>query len=177
MPLRVAYYHLSCINCAQSAFDIVIVKMFKFINTTTVVVLISCNNKSAYKNLFLSLVNWCCLYNLEQNVSKTKELVVGFRTDGKAPPPLTISGLETERVDSLEILGATIPSSLKWGENSFCIIKKAHQRLFLLRQLKKFGASREGHAAVLQSCDRKSSHLSYICVVQKLLISAEEAAG
>lgn len=34
-----------------------------------------------------------------------------------------------------------------------------------------------GDAAVLQSCDRKCSHLFYICVGRQLHRSAEEAAG
>ncbi len=46
-------------------------------------------------------------------------------------------------MDSLKFLIITI-SSLKWDDNSICIIKKAHQRLFFLHQLKTFGVSREG---------------------------------
>lgn len=128
--------------------------MYTFADDTTVVGSGSglCNNKSAYRNEVLSLVDSCCLYNLELNVSKTKELVVDL-----ALPPLTINGLEVESVDR--------------DDNSICIIKKAHQRLIFL-----FGVSR-GDAAVVQSCDRKWSHLFYVCVVWQLHSSADEAAG
>ena len=49
-----------------------------------------------------------------------------------------------ERVDSYKFLGTIISSSLKWVDNITAISKKAHQRLFFLRQLKKFGMACKG---------------------------------
>ena len=55
--------------------------------------------------------------------------------------PLTIAGEVVEEVKSFKFLGTTISSDLKWDENFSSAIKKAHQRLFFLRQLKKFSHS------------------------------------
>ncbi|KAI4903318.1 hypothetical protein NFI96_001962 [Prochilodus magdalenae] len=41
-------------------------------------------------------------------------------------------------VESLKFLGTTISRDLKWEKNTISIIKKAQQRMFFLRQLKKF---------------------------------------
>ena len=48
-----------------------------------------------------------------------------------------------QRVVSFKFLGTIISSTLKWEDN-ITIIKKAHQRLFFLCQLKKFGVACKG---------------------------------
>ena len=42
-------------------------------------------------------------------------------------------------MDSFKFLGTTMPSSFSWDDNCTALLKKAQQRLFFLRQLKKFG--------------------------------------
>ena len=44
---------------------------------------------------------------------------------------------EVERVTSFKFLGVHIPKDLPWTLNSSILIKKAHQRLFILKRLKK----------------------------------------
>ena len=48
------------------------------------------------------------------------------------------AGEIAEEVKTFKFLGTTISSDLKWDENISVTIKKAHQQLFFLRQLKKF---------------------------------------
>ena len=95
----------------------------------------------AYRNEVLTLVEWCSHHNLEL---KTKEMVVDFRRKGIVSQPLAINGVEVERVGSSRFLGTIVSSSMKWGDNLSCITKKAHQRLFFLRQLRKFGVACKG---------------------------------
>ena len=64
-----------------------------------------------------------------------------FHPQFKSKSPLYINGEVVERVDSFTFLGTTISSSLKWEDNITNITKKAHQRLFFLRQLRKFGVA------------------------------------
>ena len=77
----------------------------------------------------------------ELNVSKMKEMVFDFRKKKTPLVPLSIAGEVVEEVKSFKFLGTTISSDLKWDENFSSAIKKAHQRLFFLRQLKKFKVS------------------------------------
>ena len=79
--------------------------------------------------------------DLELNVSNTKEMVFDFRKKKTPLVPLTIAGKVVEVVRSFKFLGTTISSDLKWDENFSSAVKKAHQRLFFLRQLKKFKVS------------------------------------
>ncbi|XP_056452319.1 uncharacterized protein LOC130387318 [Gadus chalcogrammus] len=108
--------------------------MLKFADDTTLIGLISGDDDSAYRNEILSLTEWCSHHNLE----------VDFRRQRKETQPLSINAAVVERVDSFKFLGTIISSSLKWVDNITTIIKKAHQRLFFLRQLRKFGVACKG---------------------------------
>ena len=114
------------------------VVMIKFSDNTTLEGLIHNSDESAYQNEVERLAGWCSENDLELNVSKTKEMVFDFR---KKKKNLTITGEVVEEVRSFKFLGTTISSDLKWDKNFSSAIKKAHQRLFFLRQLKKFKVS------------------------------------
>eukprot|EP00061_Rhincodon_typus_P007138 g28505.t1 len=53
-------------------------------------------------------------------------------------PPLYINGTEVERVESINFLRVTITDDLSWASHVDGTVKKAQQRLFFLRQLRKF---------------------------------------
>ena len=53
-------------------------------------------------------------------------------------PPLAIGEQQVELVDSFKFLGTTNANTLKWDINAETIAKKAQQRMFFLRQLKRF---------------------------------------
>ena len=73
---------------------------------------------------------------------KEHKLASCLPSPGKMPiVPLTVAGEVVEEVKSFKFLGTTISSDLKWDENFSSAIKKAHQQLFFLRQLKKFKVS------------------------------------
>ena len=114
------------------------VKIFKFADDTTVTGLISQNDESAYRTEVSSLVEWCAQNNLRLNISKTKEIIVDFRINKAELQPLVINEQAVETVESFKFLGTTISATLKWNINVNLIIKKAHQRLFFLRQLQSF---------------------------------------
>ncbi len=79
---------------------------------------------------------------LSLNVSKTKELIVDFRKRQQRPyTPLMISGTPVERVSSFKYLGVNISEDLTWTTHIQTQVKKARQRLYYLRQLRKFRVS------------------------------------
>lgn len=81
---------------------------------------------------------------LELNVTKTKELVVDLRRE-KLPhyTPLKIYGAPVERVSCFKYLGVNISDDLTWSLHISTMVKKARQRLYHLRRLKKFKISNE----------------------------------
>ena len=84
------------------------------------------------------MVNWCEGNNLLLNVAKTKEIVVDFRTEKTPTTPLIINDEVVEQVDSFKFLGSTIANDLTWSNHTTTTRKKAQQRMYFLRQLKKF---------------------------------------
>ncbi len=83
------------------------------------------------------LAGWCSDNNLSLNVEKTKEIVVDFRRVHTQHAPLTINSATVERVSSTKFLGVHITEDLSWTNNTAALAKKAEQRLYFLRKLRR----------------------------------------
>ncbi|KAL0202541.1 hypothetical protein M9458_000559, partial [Cirrhinus mrigala] len=114
------------------------VKLLKFADDTTVIGLIQDGDESAYRQEIEQLSLWCSHNNLELNTLKTVEMTVDFRRKPPALTPLTIMNSTVAAVDSFKFLGTNISQDLKWDIHIDSFVKKAQQRLYFLRQLKKF---------------------------------------
>ena len=156
-PLLYSLFTNDCVSHHDS------VQMIKFADDTTVEGVISGGDESAYRQEVDSLVSWCADNNLELNASKTKEMIVDFRKDPQPMNPLVINGQAIEIVDVFKFLGTTISKDLSWTTNTDAIICRAQQRLYFLRQLKKFGVSR-GILTQFYSCVVESVLTFSICV-------------
>ncbi len=109
---------------------------------TVVLGLINNDDEAAYLDEVERLTSWCQDNCLSLNVSKTKELIVDFRKRQQRPyTPLMISGTPVERVSSFKYLGVHISEDLTWTTHIQTQVKKARQRLYHLRQLRKFRVS------------------------------------
>ncbi len=110
-----------------------------FADDTVVLGLINNNDEAAYLDEVERLTSWCQDNCLSLNVSKTNELIVDFRKRQQRPyTPLMISGTPVERVSSFKYLGVNISEDLTWTTHIQTRVKKARQRLYHLRQLRKF---------------------------------------
>ncbi len=119
------------------------VKLLKFADDTTLIGLIQDGDESAYRQEVKELAVLCSLNNLELNMLKTVEMIVDFRRNPPALPPLTIMNSSVAAVDSFRFLGTTISQDLNWDNHIESIVKKAQQRLYFLHQLRKFNLPRE----------------------------------
>uniref|UniRef100_A0A8C7XV90 Reverse transcriptase domain-containing protein n=1 Tax=Oryzias sinensis TaxID=183150 RepID=A0A8C7XV90_9TELE len=130
-PLLYTLYTQDCTSTHPSN------TIIKFADDTTVVGLISGNDESAYQDEVERLCVWCEKNNLILNTTKTKEMVVDYRRNKTVIQPLSIGGDCVERVAAFKLLGVTIEQDLTWGANTTALVKKAQQRLYFLRLLKK----------------------------------------
>ncbi len=82
----------------------------------------------------------------------------GFQ-ESREHTPITIDKTPVERVNSFKFLGVHITNhqDLTWSTHTDAVLKKAHQRLFFLRRLRKFGMS----PSILRSF--------YTCTVESIL--------
>ncbi len=136
-PLLFSLYTNDCTSKDPS------VKLLKFADDTTLIGLIQDGDESAYRQEVKELAVWCSLNNLELNTLKTVEMIVDFRRNPPALPPLTIMNSTVTAVESFRFLGTTISQDLKWDNHIESIVKKAQQRLYFLRQLIKFNLPQE----------------------------------
>ncbi len=127
-------YSLYTHDCTPAHHNNTIVK---FADDTTVVGLISGGDESAYRDEVVRLSSWCKENNLLLNTSKTKELIIDYRRKKSEIPPLIISGDIVERVADFRYLGVHIEENLTWSVNTSELLKKAQQRLYFLRILRK----------------------------------------
>ncbi len=128
----------------------------KFADDTMVIGLITDNDETAYREVS-TLTKWCQENHLSLDIDKTKELVVDFRRQSREHTPITIDKTPVERVNSFMFLGVHITKDLTWSAHTVAVLKKAHQRLFFLRRLRKFGIS----VSILRSF--------YTCTVESIL--------
>ncbi len=136
-PLLFSLYTNDCTSKDPS------VKLLKFADDTTLIGLIQDDDKSAYRQEVKKLAVWCSLNNLELNTLKTVEMIVDFRRSPPALPPLTIMNSTVTAAESFRFLGTTIYQDLKWDNHIEPIVKKALQRLYFLRQLRKLNLPQE----------------------------------
>jgi hypothetical protein len=104
---------------------------------TTVVGLITDNDETAYREEVRDLAVWCQHKNLSPNVSKTKELIVDYRTRRAEQGPIHIDRAVVEQVE--KFLGVNITNKLSWSKHKKTAMKRERQSLYPLRRLKRFG--------------------------------------
>ncbi len=135
-PLLYSLYTHDCVSSHSST------SIIKFADDTVVLGLINNEDEAAYLDEVERITSWCQDNCLPLNVSKTKELIVDFRKRQQRPyTPLMISGTPVERVSSFKYLGVNISEDLTWTTHIQTQVKKARQRLYHLRQLRKFRVS------------------------------------
>ncbi|KAI4892265.1 hypothetical protein NFI96_006265 [Prochilodus magdalenae] len=132
----------------------------KFADDTAVVGCITNSDESGYRQEVEHLEGWCRKNNLCINIKKTKEMIVDFRRGRHAHLPLHVRGSAVEVVSSYRYLGVHLSNNLTWSNNTSSLVRKAHQRLYFLRRLRRAGLG----SSVLTSF--------YRCVVESVLCSS-----
>ena len=89
-------------------------------------------DNSSLQEVTDSIVDWSRRSKFQLNPSKCKEFVVSFKRNQPNFPPISINGSQIERVEKLS-------RDLKWNDHVDKIVNKASKRIYLLKQLKRFG--------------------------------------
>ena len=75
------------------------------------------------------------------NVSRTKEICIGFRMNQRCPKPVYITAEEVERVETYKYLGLVFDTKLNLKENINSVLKRVNTRMYCLRKLRSFGVN------------------------------------
>ncbi|XP_075911483.1 uncharacterized protein LOC142906815 [Petromyzon marinus] len=164
-PLLFSLYTNSCTSNHLS------VKLLKFADDTTLIGLISGGDESDYRWEADNLVTWCSQNNLELNALKTVEMVVDFRKNTAPLTPITLLDSPVKIVESFRFLGTILSRDLKWELNISSLTKKAQQRMYFLRQLKKFNLPKtmmvQFYTAIIESILTSSITVLYAAATAK----------
>ena len=82
---------------------------------------------------------WCKDNIFSLNVIKTKKMIMDYRKRRAEHTPILINRAVVEQVESFKFLGVHITNKLTWSKHTKTVVKRARQRLFPLRRLKRFG--------------------------------------
>ncbi len=110
-PLLFSLYTNDCTSKDPS------VKLLKFADDTTLIGFIKDGDESAYRQEVKELAVWCSLNNLELKMLKRVEMIVDFRRNPSALPPITIMNSTVTVVESFRFLDTTISRHLKWDNH------------------------------------------------------------
>jgi len=77
---------------------------------------------------------WCSDNNPFLNTAKTKEFIIDYMKKKTIIQPLILNG---DCVADFRFMGVHIEESLTWSKNTSELLKKAQQRLYFLRVLRK----------------------------------------
>jgi len=87
-----------------------------------------------------NLLTWADQNDMQINTTKTKEMILGPLARRDIPILSTAVG-SIDRVSSFKLLGIYIESTFCWSLHVDNMVKKATQRLYFLKQLKRAGLS------------------------------------
>ena len=103
---------------------------------------------------------WCQANNMSLSLPKTVELLISAK-HSKSASPINIGRCNIEQVKSAKLLGITTDCHLTFSDHVEICRKKAFQRIYWLRTLKRFGGRKEGLLRIYHSNIR--SLFEYAC--------------
>lgn len=135
--------------------------VIKYADDTVIVGLIDRNvdicDTNCYFDAIVNFKSWCDQNFLNLNVKKTKEMVIDFSRKSQSYTPVTIDDENVEVVTEYKYLGFTIDDKLTGSSHVKKMYKKANQRMFFLRKLKRI------------SVDNLILELFYKSIIQSVL--------
>ena len=135
-------------SCVANFSDNTIVK---YADDTVLISKITNGDESLYRQEIVLFADWCKVHNLLLNVSKTKEIILDFRSSKSVHSPVCIEDSPVTIVDRYLYLGCTITRDLSWSEHIDVKVRKASKRLFFLRKLREFGVNKKVLLTFFQS--------------------------
>ena len=113
---------------------------------------VSVSNTPLY---FESILTWTVNNDMQINISKTKEIILGRISQNNLELLSTPAGT-VERVTTFKLLGIHLDDTLTWSTHVNAITSKATKRLYFLKQLTRAGVPCQEllhfYTAVIPSC-------------------------
>ena len=90
-----------------------------------------------------SLINWCDSLEIKINLNKTHYLMFKNPSKKESSLDLNIKGVSIQKTQSINFLGITFTSHLKWNEHCKDLVRRANSWLFQLWKLSNLNINEE----------------------------------
>ena len=97
----------------------------KYMDDTTLTTLVQKGSVGPMQTLIDQTVSRSSANKMIHNMDKTKDMMISFLKQPMDIPPVTIQGIDLERVSSVKLLGIIINNKLTWTENTTYIVPKS----------------------------------------------------
>ena len=101
--------------------------------------MLPCMNSLIHKQL-LETKKYADNHLMKLNLNKTKLILFNPSTTIDFQPEFLIEDQQLELVEEIRLLGLIVRSDLKWISNTKNMVRKANQRLWMIKRLKNLGA-------------------------------------
>ena len=95
------------------------------------------------QNYLNTIKEWSDNQKMILNQKKTKSMIFNFTDNFQFNTRLSLNNENIEIVDNTKLLGVIVSNDLKWKKNTEYLVKKANNRLVLLRKVASFSKYRE----------------------------------
>jgi len=114
-------------------------KIHKYIDDITITENITSVQQSVMQESMDIILEWASSNSMKINGRKTKEMVLSFKQNKLAVPPIACGGADIARVSTFKILGVLFSGDMTWTNHCEFMYSKASLRLYYLRQLRRCG--------------------------------------
>ena len=117
------------------------VQSLKYVDDMTIIEKSRVGDNESVQTTLNDFCEWAELNDMTLNPDKCVNMNVTFMQNPPEGQPLQMCSKDLQIVDKVKILGVTISSNLKWDCHVSNIVRKASNKLYMLKLLKKFNLS------------------------------------
>ena len=111
--------------------------VYKYVDDITMVECRASNQQSSVQESVSGLASWSARNKMSLNPPKCASMEISFAKNPPDPPQILLEDQCLKAVNSVKLLGVIIQNDLKWDSHIADTIKRANQKLYMLRLLKK----------------------------------------
>ena len=100
----------------------------KYVDDTTIYHISSEPDSNTIQNEADYVLEWSNVNNMRLNATKTKEMIINFSKKTQHFQPISINGVEIERVKCFKVLGVHLSSDLTWKNHVDYITSPGNQQ-------------------------------------------------
>ncbi len=133
--------------------------IFKYADDITFLHFLRTSTDDKLQDEWTNCLEWSSSHSLPVNTNKCKTMDI-ITQKGMTLGPISSSAGALPRVSNMKLLGLTFSSDMKWKAHVDAVVRKASQRLYIIRNLRRSG------------CEPSEIFKVYVALIRSLLLYA-----